>query len=54
LRVLLDHCVDWRLRRHLPGHAVRTCREEGWDMLKNGVLLSTAEAGGFDVLLTVD
>jgi hypothetical protein len=53
MRILLDHCVDWRLKRSLPTHQVRTAQEMGWDALKNGKLLSSA-AGQFDVLLTVD
>jgi hypothetical protein len=31
MRVLLDHCVDWRLRRSLPAHVVTTAAEMGWD-----------------------
>jgi hypothetical protein len=53
LRILLDHCVDRRLRRHLAGHEVRTTYEMGWASYKNGALLSAAESE-FDVLLTVD
>ena len=31
-----------------------TAFEQGWSTLRNGELLSAAEAGGFDVLLTTD
>ena len=53
MRVLLDHCVDWRLGRSLLGHTVRTTRDMGWERLRNGILL-TAAAAQFDLLLTVD
>src|SRR5438477_13166474 len=53
MRILLDHCMDRRLRRYLPAHVIKTTREMGWDTLKNGDLLDQAQ-GAFDVLLTVD
>ena len=52
MRVLLDHCVDWRLGRSMPAHTVRSTRDMRWEHLKNGKLLSEA-AAHFDVLLTV-
>ena len=52
--MLLDHNVDRRLRRHLPGHDVRTTRQMGWDTLVNGALLRAAAADHFGVLLTND
>ena len=42
------------IRWHLPAHQVVTAFEQGWSTLRNGELLSAAEAGGFDVLLTTD
>src|SRR5262245_66380838 len=53
MRVLLDHCVDRRLRRLLPGHQVRTAYEMGWATLKNGKLLDEA-AARFDVFVITD
>ncbi len=53
MRVLLDHCLNWRLKRHLPGHVVQATSELGWDAIRNGRLLTLAEAE-FDVFLTVD
>lgn len=52
-RVLLDECVPGRLKRELPGFAVRTVREHGWASKLDGKLLRDAEAK-FDVLVTVD
>lgn len=54
MRLLLDHCVDQRLRHHFPGHDVATAREMGWAALSNGALLAAAENAGFDAFVTVD
>ena len=51
--MLLDECLDWRLRRELPGHEVRTVQEMGWDGIKNGRLLALAQAD-FQVFITGD
>jgi hypothetical protein len=53
VRILLDENLDWRLRRHLPGHEVESVPLIGWAGLKNGSLLTKAEKQ-FDVLLTMD
>jgi hypothetical protein len=53
-RILLDHNVPATLRKHLSKHEVRTAAEEGWGQISNGVLISRAEAAGFQVLLTCD
>jgi predicted nuclease of predicted toxin-antitoxin system len=53
MKVLLDECLDWRLRRDLPGHEVKTVQEMGWDGIKNGRLLSLAQAE-FQVFITGD
>jgi len=52
-RVLLDECVDRGLAGEITGHDVRTVPDEGWASLKNGELLSRAQAE-FDVLVTTD
>jgi len=54
VKVLFDHNVPKRLRRSLPEHEVRTAREMGWSELTNGVLLDTAQAAGFQVMVTGD
>jgi predicted nuclease of predicted toxin-antitoxin system len=53
VRILLDECVDQRLRRDLAGHDVVTVQEAGWAGKKNGELLALA-AQSYDVFLTVD
>jgi putative NIF3 family GTP cyclohydrolase 1 type 2 len=42
------------LRQHLLPHEVVTAYERGWATLRNGELLSAAEAAGFDVFVTTD
>ena len=54
MKVLIDHCIDWRLKRFLPGHAVQTAKEMGWGTLRNSLLLDQAQAAGFESFLTVD
>jgi hypothetical protein len=53
-KILLDHCLDWRLERYLPGHDVVTALDKGWDRVKNGALLSLAEGDSFEVFITAD
>lgn len=53
MRLVLDESVPAKLRRHLPGHEVRTSPEMGWAGVKNGKLLALA-ASTFDVFVTVD
>jgi len=53
MKLLLDHCIDWRLKRALPSHEVRSARDMGWEDLQNGKLLAAA-APIFGALLTVD
>jgi len=53
-KILLDHCLDWRLERYLPGHDLVTAFDKGWDRVKNGALLSLAEGESFEVFITAD
>lgn len=54
MRILLDECVNQRMRNHLVGHECQSARYAGFGGLKNGELLDAAEAAGLDVLVTVD
>jgi hypothetical protein len=54
VRVLFDQGTPVPIRRHLSAHQVVTAFEQGWSTLRNGELLSAAEADGFNVLLTTD
>ena len=54
MRVLLDEQLPRQLAAYLPDHDVRTVQQQAWTGLKNGDLLSKAEAAGFTVFLTGD
>lgn len=54
MRVLLDEQLPRQLARHFVGHEVRTVQQQGWAGLKNGVLLTAAQAAGFQVFVTGD
>ncbi|MDQ3010797.1 MAG: DUF5615 family PIN-like protein [Acidobacteriota bacterium] len=53
MRLLFDHNLPRKLKRHLPPHEAVLTREAGWDDFDNGELLDTAQQT-FDVLLTMD
>ncbi len=54
MRLLIDECIDERVRLLFPGHDCQTARFAGFTGLTNGQLLDAAEAAGFEVLITVD
>lgn len=54
MKVLLDEDLPHKLRLNLPGHEVSTAAYRGWNGLKNGELLKTAEDEGLDVFVTGD
>lgn len=54
MKVLFDQGTPVPLRRHLHLREVATVYEMTWSALQNGVLISQAEASGFNVLVTTD
>lgn len=54
MRVLFDQGTPVPLRRYLTSHEVATVYELDWSTLQNGILISQAEAAGFDVMVTTD
>jgi predicted nuclease of predicted toxin-antitoxin system len=54
MRLLIDECIDQRLRLLFPSHDCQTAGFANLAGLKNGRLLEAAEAAGFDVLITTD
>ncbi len=54
MKVLLDENLPHQLRTALAGHDAITVQYLGWNGLKNGALLRTAEDAGFQVFLTSD
>ncbi len=53
MKVLLDECLDRRLAKDLIGFEVKTVPQMNWAGVKNGELMTLAEAE-FDVFITVD
>jgi len=53
MRVLIDECIDPRVKLVLVGHEVSTVHEQGWGALQDGPLLTLAQHQ-FDVLVTID
>jgi hypothetical protein len=54
MRLLLDECIDERLRHAFAGHDCETARYAHLAGLKNGRLLLAAGSAGFNVIITVD
>ena len=54
MKVLFDQGTPVPLRAYLTHHGVSTAYEMGWSTLKNGELLTTGEAQGFEILVTTD
>ncbi|HEY5176710.1 MAG TPA: hypothetical protein VII95_14210 [Terriglobales bacterium] len=52
--VLLDNGTPRGVAQSLEGHTVKECREQDWDELSNGELLTAAEVAGFEVPVTTD
>ncbi len=53
MRILIDECVDPRVKLLFSDHQVATVREREWDTLEDGPLLTLAQ-NEFDVFLTLD
>jgi len=54
MKILLDECVNKRLKSHLDGFEVYTVNEMEWCGVKNGKLMSLCVANQFDIILTID
>jgi hypothetical protein len=54
MRLLIDECIDERLRLLFGDHDCQTARFAALSGLRNGQLIEAAEQAGFDVLITVD
>lgn len=52
--LLIDECIDERLRLLFSSHECQTARFAKLAGLKNGQLLLAAETAGFQVLIAVD
>jgi predicted nuclease of predicted toxin-antitoxin system len=54
VKILIDECVDQRLRFLFSGHDCETAAYAELAGLKNGALLTAAEAADFEVIITTD
>ena len=54
MRILLDECVNAKLKKYLSEFEVFTVSGMKWNGTKNGKLISLCCAHNFDLLLTVD
>lgn len=54
MRILIDECIDERLRHEFSAHDCQTARYARLAGLRNGDLLIAAETAGFEVIITVD
>ena len=54
MKILLDECVDQKLRFAFAEHDCQTAAYAKLAGLKNGALLAAAEAADFEILLTTD
>ncbi len=53
MRVLIDECIDPRLKTLLSDQDVATVHEQGWGTLEDGPLLAQAQKE-FDIFVTID
>jgi len=53
MRILLDECVPWPMRRLLSQHSVTSVQAQGWSGIRNSELLRRADAD-FDLFITSD
>jgi predicted nuclease of predicted toxin-antitoxin system len=53
MRILIDECVDPRVKQLFSGHEVATVQDRGWGAMEDGPLLAVAQEQ-FDLLITND
>ena len=53
MKILLDECIPWPMRRLLQEHSCTSVQAQGWSGIRNSELLARAEAE-FDLLITAD
>ena len=54
MKLLLDECIDVRLKNFISEHEVRTVQEMRWLGKVNGELLRLVNENGFNVFITTD
>jgi len=53
MRILIDECVDPRVKQLFSGREVATVHDQGWDAMEDGPLLTLAQEQ-FDLFVTND
>lgn len=54
MKILLDECLNWRLKKEFEAHEVFTVQDMGWSGLTNGNLMAKASEHNFKVFVTID
>ncbi len=54
MKILLDECLNWRLKKEFEPHEVFTVQDMGWSGLTNGKLMAKASEHNFKVFVTID
>ena len=54
MHILLDECVNPRVKAAFPNHEAKTVRDMTWQGATNDELLALAEANHFQVFVTID
>lgn len=54
MKILLDECLNWRLKKELEPHEVFTVQDMGWSGITNGELMTKASEKKFEVFMTID
>jgi hypothetical protein len=54
MKILIDECIDQKLRLLFSGHDCQTAAFAKLAGLKNGALLTAAESAGFKLMITTD
>ncbi len=54
MKILLDECLNWRLKKEILSHEVFTVQDMGWSGIVNGELMKRASEAGFTIFVTID
>ncbi len=54
MKILIDECVDWRLKLEFSQYDAKAVQDMGWLGKENGELLRLAVTENFDVFITID
>ena len=54
MKILLDECLNWRLKKEFEPHEVSTVQDMGWSGITNGKLMAKASEQKFEVFVTID